>query len=134
MLHDAPITKLRRWLWQCVYIALLLILQICADNLLICPETAAALSQPYPRQFLMSKPRLTDPPKTASANVLPDSPKSQCNKPRNSSLITQSLETYLTTRDNCSWLEQSEASSANVGKNWFSFIFLTIAPVINYLQ
>ena len=43
ILHDAPITKLIWGLWQCGYIALLLILQICADNPLIYPETAATL-------------------------------------------------------------------------------------------
>ena len=79
----------------------------------------------------MSKPRLINPPKTVSANALPDNPKSQCKKGRNSSLITQSLSTYLITRDNCSLLEQSEASSANIEKNWFYFIFLITNSVIN---
>ena len=53
-------------LWQCVYITLLLILQICADNRLICRETAAARSQPCQQQFLMSKPKLINPPNSVS--------------------------------------------------------------------
>ena len=82
----------------------------------------------------MSKQRPINPPKTVSANALPDNSKSQCKKPRNSSLMAQSLSTHLITRDSCSWLEQSEASSANIEKNWFSFIFLTTNSVINYPQ
>ena len=64
----------------------------------------------------MSKPRLVNPLKTVSVNALSDNPKPQYKKPRNSSLITQSLSTYLITRDSCSRLEQSEASSANIEK------------------
>ena len=44
VLHDAPITKLMQWLWHTVYIAMLLSLEICEDNLLTCSEIPAASS------------------------------------------------------------------------------------------
>ena len=75
------------------------ILQICADNLLICSETAAALLQPCPRQLLISNSKLINPTKIASANGLPENPKQQCRKPKNSFLMTQSMSTSLITRD-----------------------------------
>ena len=55
----------------------------------------------------------TNPPK---ANALSKNPKSQYENPRSPSLITQSLSRYLTTRNSCSGLEQSETSSVNIGK------------------
>ena len=121
-------------LWQFVYIAFLIILQTRADNPLICPEIAAAPSELCLEQFMLSKPRLINLLETVLANALPDNPKSQCKKPRNSSLMTQSLSTYLITKDSWSWLEQSETSSANIEKNWFSFIFLTTNSIINCPQ
>ena len=49
-------------------------------------------------------------------------------------LITQSLSTYLITIDSCSWLERSEASSTNIEKKKFFFIFLATNSVINCPQ
>ena len=59
----------------------------------------------------MFKPRLINPPKTVSADAIPDNPKSQYKNPRNSYLITEALSTYLITRDSCPLLEQLEAPS-----------------------
>ena len=95
---------------------------MCPDNPLIYSETNAASSQPCPRQFLISIPRLISLSKTISVNALPDDANSQ------------SLSKYLMNRDSCSCFEQSEASSSNIEKNWFSFIFLTAYYATNWTQ
>ena len=67
-------------------------------------------------------------------NALNNNPKSECKIPKDSSLVTQLLSIYLITRDSYYWLEQSEASSANIEKNWLHFIFLTYNSAINWPQ
>ena len=94
-------------------------LQLFLDNPLIWPETAAALSWPWPLQSLNQDQLIH----LKLIQLLPylKIPKKQ-NFPNNK--ITVNI--YLLTRDNCSWLEQLERSSVNIGKNWFFFfIFLT---------
>ena len=72
----------------------------------------------------MSKVGFATPFKTVPVKAFPDKPYSQCRKPKNSSLISPLPSTNLITRDSCSWLEQSEASSAKIEKNLFSFDLL----------
>lgn len=99
-----------------------LILQMCANNPYIYPETDAAPLQPFPCQFLISIPRLISPSKTISVNDLTDDLNSLCKKTRNSSLIAQSLPNSVINRDSCSCFER------------FSFIFLATFYWVNWTQ
>ena len=103
-------------------------LQLFLDNPLIWPETAAALSWPWPLQSLNQDQLIH----LKLIQLLPylKIPKKQ-NFPNNK--ITVNI--YLLTRDNCSWLEQLERSSVNIGKNWFFFLSfwqISFLPFLRY--
>ena len=124
ILHDAATTTFNQWLWQWVCTAFSLILCLCVERLLIWPETETAPSYPCPQQLLISKVRFPISVRIVSAKAFPDKLNSQCKKSKNYSLISQSLSTNLKTKGNCSWLEQSDASSAKIEKkNTFLYVF-----------
>ena len=116
IMHDAAITRFNQRLWQWVYTIFSLILSIWAERPLISTETETALSYPCLWQLLISKVRFQISVRIISAKAFPGKPNSQCKKPKKSPLISPSLSTNLKTKDNCSWFEQSDASSAKIEK------------------
>ena len=124
ILHDAATATFNQWLWQWVYTAFSLILCLWVERLLIWPETETAPSYPCLRQLLISKVRFPISVRIVSAKAFSDKPNSQCKKFKNYSLISQSLSTNLKTKDNCSWLEQFNVSSAKIEKKiTFFYVF-----------
>ena len=117
-----------------VYTALSLTLCIWAERPLIWPKTEVAPSYPCSWQLLISKVRFSISVRIVSAKAFPDKPYSQCKKPKNSSLISPSLSTNLKTKNNCSWFERSNASSAKIEKKLLSFKTLVRASYISLPQ
>ena len=83
---------------------------------------------PHWHSWILSKIRIV------SAKAFPDEPNSQCKKPKNSSFVSPSLPTKIKTKNNCSWFEQSDASSAKIERNLLSFMSLIRASFINLPQ
>ena len=111
-----------------MYTAFSLILSTLAQRPLIGSETELAPWYSCPQQLLISKVRLPISVRIVSAKAFPDKPNSQCRKAENSSHLTVFANK---SKDDCSWFEQSDASSAKIEKNLLSFMSLIGASFMN---